>query len=230
MDKNLLILRAHKDVCGNEIGIIETQGKFLNIGVFSEDLEDESSVFKIVEKHRELGRCFDFIYVCSHGNQNGFEINMDGKDRFFSWASFGQAICESSILNDDTVFMIACCKGGVFSVATDIMAMCDKIFSVCGIKSKAKPLDIATGFVVILYNLLFRKIDLINACRKASNATDMEFVSYYRDEIEYNSQFYNRQSELFKEVGWVDEEDQIVVQDSDVFSNSTLASWRPLAK
>ena len=221
MDKNLLILRGHKDICGNEIGLIVSQCEFMRIGVFTEDLVNEYSFEEIIHKHLELGRCFDFIYLCSHGDHEGFDINMDGNTQFMSWAKFGQAICESSILNDDTIFLLACCRGGLFSVATDLIAVCNKINFVCGVKWKARGLDITTGFLVILYNLVFKKSELSYACQKATLATDFTFACFDRSEIECHSNFYNRQDQIYEEIGWTDN-GQIVIQDTDVFSNTSL--------
>ena len=221
MDKNLLILRGHKDICGNEIGLIETQCKFMNIGVHSEDLINEYTFEEIIDRYLSKGVCFDFIYLCSHGDHEGFDINMDGTNTFMTWAQFGKAICESSILNEDTIFLLACCRGGLFSVATDLIAVCNKINFVCGVKWKARGLDITTGFLVILYNLIFKKSELSYACQKATLATDYTFDCFDRAEIECHPNFYNRQDQMYEKAGWTDNGD-IIIQDTDVFSNTSL--------
>jgi len=119
MSKKLLIIRCHKDICGEEIGIIETQCQFLGIDFRTEELVDPSTLEEIFKKYEEIGFTFDFIYVCSHGDSEGFEVDMGIEKYDVSWASFGGLICSSDIINHNTIFLLACCRGGFFNVATD---------------------------------------------------------------------------------------------------------------
>ena len=222
MPKNLLIIRGHKDICGNETGLVETQCRFMNIDFRTEDLIDETTLSEIFERYSKLGITFDFIYLCTHGDCDGFDINMGSTEHKLTWADFGQIVCSSGILNDDTILLLACCRGGLFTVATDLMAVCNRINFVCGVKWTLRPLDITTGFIVLLYNLVFKKSELIYACQKASLATDYTFTCFDRSEIEYHPQYANRQANLYYELGWIDQQGNTLTDDKTIIDNTGI--------
>lgn len=203
--KNLLILKAHHDICGDEIGLITHQGQFLGISVKEETVESEQTIIDIFQKYFSMGIEFDFVYLCTHADSYAFDIEMGINKSSLTWARFGELVCESGILKENSIFLLACCRGGLFKVSTDIFAVCNKINFVCGAKWTLKPTDLATGFIVFLYNICFKKAEPSYASQKATLATDYTFVCHDRAEIESHPQYENRRLALYKEIGWVDD-------------------------
>jgi hypothetical protein len=220
--KNLLILKAHHDICGDEIGLITHQGQFLGINVKEETVDCEQTLIDIFEKYSSIGLEFDFVYLCTHADSYAFDIEMGVNKTDMTWGRFGQLVCESGILNDNTVFLLACCRGGLFKVATDMFAVCNKINFVCGAKWTLRPADLATGFVVFLYNICFKKAEPFYASQKATLATDYSFVCHDRAEIESHPQFEHRRFELYKEIGWVDEAGVWIETDETIKENTGM--------
>src|SRR5690606_36012103 len=110
------------------------QGQFLGINVKEETVDSEQTLIDIFEKYSAIGLEFDFVYLCTHADSYAFDIEMGVNKTDMTWGRFGQLVCESGILNDNTVFLLACCRGGLFKVATDMFAVCNKINFVCGAK------------------------------------------------------------------------------------------------
>ncbi len=220
--KNLLILKAHHDICGDEIGLITHQGQFLGINVKEETVDSEQTLIEIFEKYSSIGLEFDFVYLCTHADSYAFDIEMGVNKSNMTWGRFGQLVCESDILNDNTVFLLACCRGGLFKVATDMFAVCNKINFVCGAKWTLRPTDLATGFVVFLYNICFKKAEPFYAFQKATLATDYSFVCHDRAEIESHQQYEHRQFELYQEMGWIDDAGVWVETDETIKENTGM--------
>lgn len=220
--KNLLILKVHQDICGDEVGLITHQSQFLNIAVKEEVIDKEQTMIEVFEKYSTQGLQFDFVYLCTHADGYAFEIEMGIDKSEMTWGRFGQIVCESGILNDDTVFLLACCRGGLFKVATDMFAVCNKINFICGAKWTLRSADLATGFVVFLYNLGYKKAEPSYAAQKATLATDYSFVCHDRSEIESHPQYENRRWDLYKEIGWVDQDGVWVETDETIKENAGI--------
>ena len=220
--KNLLILKAHHDICGDEVGLITHQSQFLNISVREEVIDKEDTMIEVFEKYSVQGMQFDFVYLCTHADGYAFEIQMGIDKSVMTWGRFGQIVCESGILNDNTVFLLACCRGGLFKVATDMFAVCNKITFICGAKWTLRSADLATGFVVFLYNIGYKKAEPSYAAQKATLATDYSFVCHDRSEIESHPQFENRRWDLYKEIGWVDQEGVWIETDETIKENAGI--------
>lgn len=218
----LLILKAHHEICGEEIGLITNQSGFLGIEVKEEVVDSIDTLKAIFEKYKLEAIKFDYVYLCTHGDSNGFDIEMGNKFEM-SWAKFGEIICQSDLLNDNTIFLLACCRGGIFKVAMDMFAVCNSINYVCGAKWKLRSADLATGFVVFLYNLKFKKAEPSYAAQKATLATDYTFTCHDRAEIESSPHYENRQRQLFLELGWINEEGQTIIEDETIKENAGLS-------
>ena len=188
--------------------------------VFSEDVINNDSIIDLVRKYSKDEVKFNYIYLCTHGDKNSFQTNLSGDKIDFSWSSFGGLICETEILKNDTILLLGCCKGGMFNVATDIMAVCNKINFVCGVKWNVKAWDLTTGFIVFLHNIENKNAEPSYAAQKASLATDYTFVCYDRDEIEMMPQFLQRQLNLYIELGWADDHGNWISTDPKVNENT----------
>lgn len=220
--KNLLILKAHRDICGNEIGLITHQAQLLNINVKEENIDSEETLNEVFEKYESIGVEFDFVYLCTHADGDAFEIEMGNGISEMGWGRFGQLVCESGILNDNTVFLLACCRGGLFKVATDMFAFCNKINFVCGVRWKLNSADLATGFVVFLYNICFKNAEPFYASQKATLATDYSFICHDRAEVESSPHFEHRKLELYRDAGWINEQGMWISEDENIKKNTGM--------
>jgi hypothetical protein len=217
--KSVLVLKASKDICGSEMGLIQHQFQLLEIDVVEEVIKSETHLQEIINNCATKNLNFTYVYLCSHGDKNGFSIDYGDVKEDVTWAKFGQIMCESLILNDDTIFLLACCKGGLFQVATDILSVCNKINFVCGVKWTVHNWDLTTGFVVFIYNLETKNAQPSYAAEKASLATDYTFACYDRDEVEMNPQYLQRRADLFHEIGWTDANGNWTEPDETVIEN-----------
>jgi hypothetical protein len=218
--KSILVLRASKDICGDEVGLVTHNCQLLGMTVHNEDIPTEEALTKVVKKYLLAEVQFDYIYLCSHGDKEGFEIDLSGSKLFILWSSFSQHLCENGILNDDTIFLLACCKGGLMQVAIDIMSVCNKINYICGVKWNAYPWDLTTGFVVFIHNIENKNAEPNYAAQKASLATDYTFVCYDRDEIEMAPQYLNRRYDLYLQLGWIDADGKWIETDPKIIENT----------
>jgi hypothetical protein len=201
-NKGILILKASDDICGNEIGLISHQCKLLGIEVCENTVGSENDIINLIAQYQ--GKVFNYIYLCTHGDKEGFAADIDSSDNKITWARFSELICTSKIFDTNTIFLLACCKGGLFRVASDIMAICNKINIVCGVKWNVRAFDLTTGFLVFLYNIEVKNSEPYYAAQKASLATDFSFTCYDRDEIEISPQYQQRRLNLLYEIGWID--------------------------
>ncbi|MCC6837933.1 MAG: hypothetical protein IT234_05285, partial [Bacteroidia bacterium] len=214
-----LILKASDDICGAEMGLIENQFKLLGIEPVTHTIKSTKHLKEIIEESATKNLAFNYVYLCTHGNSNVFQIDFEGKSDTVTWADFGSVMCNYSILNDDTIFLLACCKGGLFQVAVDIMSVCGKINFVCGVKWTVSKWDLTTGFIVFIYNMVAKRAEPTYAAEKASLATDYTFACYDRDEVESNPQYQQRQSNLFFDLGWINGDGEWIETDQKIISN-----------
>lgn len=222
MAKSILILKATKDICGNEIGLLTHHCQLLGMKVIFQKIKSEKSLNYIVKRHLKLKNKFDYIYLCTHGSISGFEVNLGTTPISIKWSRFSQLMCETGILKDDTIFLLACCKGGLFQVATDILAVCNSINLICGVKWNVSPWDLTTGFVVFIHNIENKLAEPNYAASKASLATDYTFVCYDRDEVEINPQYQNRRLDLFYEIGWVNKDGEWIENNKKIKKNAGI--------
>ncbi|MBK7880983.1 MAG: hypothetical protein WBP33_01280 [Saprospiraceae bacterium] len=218
--KSILVLRASTDICGDEVGLVTSHCQLLGMKVYKEDVPTIHALEEMVEKYLNSGTHFDYIYLCTHGDKDGFETDLSGNKISISWSQFAQQLCENGILNDDTIFLLACCKGGLMQVGIDMMSVCNKINYICGVKWNAYPWDLTTGFVVFIHNLENKNAEPNYAAQKASLATDYTFVCYDRDEVEMTSQYRIRQFELYLQLGWIDSDGNWIETDPKVNENT----------
>lgn len=222
MAKSILILKATRDICGNEIGLLTHHCQLLGMKVILQKIKSENSLKYIVRRHVTLRNKFDYIYLCTHGSIVGFSVDLGSAPLTIKWHRFAQLMCETGILKDDTIFLLACCKGGLFQVATDILAVCNSINFVCGVKWNVSPWDLTTGFVVFIHNIENKLAEPNYAASKSSLSTDYTFVCYDRDEIEISPQYENRRWNLFHEIGWVDDTGKWIERSRKIKKNAGI--------
>lgn len=170
-----MILRA----CGH----MEEEPECKNIASLCElyDLEVKDYCPK---NHKELydalysGDQYDYIYLSSHGDEQGF-ANEDGKISI-SWNVFSHLLCGSNCMNDDCIIYLSCCRGGLHNVAYELLYNCQKISYIVGPRQSLASSEMLISFSILLFNIETRMIDPIVACEKIKLATDLRFICFDR--------------------------------------------------
>ncbi len=175
--KKILIIRAcgltgEKQECDN----IKSQCELYNIEVHDYCPKTNEEIDEIIYN----GVKYDYIYLSSHGNKEGFGSEDGIID--YSWLDFGVELCSADCMNEDCVIMLSCCRGGLNEVAYDLFYCCENISFVVGPRQSLAPHEMLISFNILLYNLQRRNIDPIVACEKIKLATDIRFVCFDRME------------------------------------------------
>ncbi|OOQ58302.1 hypothetical protein [Mucilaginibacter pedocola] len=177
--KKMLILRA----CGSagedkECVNIKAQAELYGISVHDHCPKTNEELIQALNG----GETFDYIYLASHGNEEGFG-NEDGTIDL-TWMNFGTQLCTATCMNEDCIILLSCCRGGLNQVAYTLFYCCEKIAYIAGPRQSLYPYDLLIGFNILLYNLEHRGIDPIVACEKIKAGTDIRFVCFDRLETE----------------------------------------------
>lgn len=200
--KNILIIRA----CGvsgetEECDNIKCQAKLYGIDVEDYCPKDTAELHVYLLNH---GVNYDYIYLSSHGNAEGFGSENGLID--LSWIDFGSLLCESMVMKEDCIVFLSCCRGGLNQVAYDLFYCCNKVAYIVGPRQSLYPRDMLIGFNILLYNLEHRGIDPIVACEKTKLGTDIRFVCFDRLETETDAGYKMHVQENNRE--WLDQVNQ----------------------
>jgi len=177
MGKRIIILKA----CGSSDEPHECNGICEQAQLYGIE-----SVCKCVKANEDLESIlysqglFDYIYLSAHGNSKGFasedeKVNM-------SWQKLAMLLCQSKCMNEDSILMLSCCRGGLMEVAYDIFLTCQQICYVLGPRQSLTSADMHICFGIFLYNMEIRGVDPVVACEKIKLATDQRFSCYDREE------------------------------------------------
>lgn len=177
--KRILLLRAcgindEKQECDN----IKSQSELYDLEVHDHCPKTNAELDEILNR----GITFDYIYLSSHGSDQGFGNEAGTID--YSWFDFGCGLCSSMCMKEDCVVMLSCCRGGLNQVAYDLFYCCTKISYIVGPRQSLYPHDMLISFNILLYNLVHRNIDPIVACEKIKQGTDIRFICFDRLETE----------------------------------------------
>lgn len=178
MTKEILIIKASSDICVAEVDHIKAIAGLYDMRYCVTEL---SSIDEFKNKVC-IGRKFDYIYLASHANTEGFG-EADGHV-FFSWEEFALALCETQCLNPGCVLLLGCCRGGLKRVAFTLFLSCGQIDYICGPRWTVTGHDLSTGFHVFIYNLEIRREQPSTAVDRVSRATGYDFFCYDRVETE----------------------------------------------
>lgn len=158
-------------------------------------------ICKCVHDNNELGEIlsangqFDYIYLSAHGNLEGF-ASEDGKVNM-SWQKLAMLLCQSQAMNEDSILMLSCCRGGLMDVAYSIFLTCSQICYVLGPRQSLTSADMHVCFGIFLYNVEVRGLDPVVACEKIKAATDQRFSCYDREEESIRLQDYREMQYLY---------------------------------
>lgn len=177
MNKRILILKAcnSSDEPHECNGICE-QAQLYGIESVCKCVKDNDDLERILYSHG----LFDYIYLSAHGNVEGFasedeKVNM-------RWQKLAMLLCKSNCMNEDSILMLSCCRGGLMEVAYNIFLTCQQICYVLGPRQSLTSADMHICFGIFLYNMEIRGVDPVVACEKIKLATDQRFSCYDREE------------------------------------------------
>lgn len=177
MCKRILVLKA----CGSSDEPHECNGicehaELYGIDHVCECVRNNNDLERILSSNGE----FDYIYLSAHGSYEGFES--EDKTVNMSWTRLAMLLCNSKCMNEDSILMLSCCRGGLMEVAYDIFLTCQQICYVLGPRQSLTSADMHICFGLFLYNMEIRGIDPVVACEKIKLATDQRFSCYDREE------------------------------------------------
>lgn len=181
--KNALILNITSDVKKESIIDIYCHGKSYGIDVLPvavNNIEDFKSALR--------GKKLDYLFLAGHANEECFSDNKVFRE---SWSEIGKIICSLECLNNDSIIMLYCCKGGMVKVAYTLFAECPNIRYVLGAKQIITAIQLTVGFNVFMYHVEYRKTDPVLAARKSTDATDIRFECFDRIDAEVNPHWHN---------------------------------------
>ena len=186
MHKRILVLKA----CGSsdephECNGICEQAQLYEIENVCKCVHDNDELEKILSSNG----LFDYIYLSAHGNSEGF-ASEDGNVNM-SWQKLAMLLCNSKCMNEDSILMLSCCRGGLMEVAYDIFLTCRQICYVLGPRQSLTSADMHICFGIFLYNIEIRHVDPVVACEKIKLATDQRFSCYDRQEESISLENYN---------------------------------------
>lgn len=177
MYKRILVLKA----CGSsdepyECNGISEQAQLYGIESVCKCVRDNDDLEHILSANG----LFDYIYLSAHGCSEGF-VSEDEKVNM-SWKRLATLLCNSKCMNEDSILMLSCCRGGLMEVAYDIFLTCQQICYVLGPRQSLTSADMHICFGIFLYNMEIRGVDPVVACEKIKLATDQRFSCYDRQE------------------------------------------------
>lgn len=181
MKKRILVIEA----CGNsdephECNGICEQAQLYEIESVCKKVKDNKELEIILSSNGQ----FDYIYLSAHGCAESFAS--EDKQVDMKWEEFASLLCKNHCINDDSILMLSCCRGGLMQVAYTLFQCCSQICYVLGPRQSLTSADMHICFGIFMYNIEIRGIDPVVACEKIKNATDQRFSCYDREEEEMN--------------------------------------------
>ena len=177
MSKSIQVLKP----CGNsdephECNGISEQAQLYGIEPVCKCVRDNEDLEHILSANG----LFDYIYLSAHGDSEGFasedeKVNM-------SWKRLAMLLCNSKCMNEDSILLLSCCRGGLMEVAYDIFLTCMQICYVLGSRQSLTSADMHICFGIFLYNMEIRGVDPVVACEKIKLVIDQRFSCYDRQE------------------------------------------------
>lgn len=213
-NKSALIIKADTSICGDELTLVESQFRLQSIETITVSVSSLEELEETFDKFRDDDAKFDYFYLCAHGNTGEFGINDIG----VPWSQLALLICTRGILSENAMVLLACCKGGFYRVACELMASCLSINAVCGVTWTVLPEDLSAGFTVFVYNIEQKRAEPRYAAEKATLATDFTFKCTTRDDLYESNAYSDIRHLLFYEFGWIDDNGNWISTDTEISS------------
>ena len=118
------------------------------------------SVCKCVHNNEDLEKILysngllDYLYLSAHGCPEGL-ASKDEKMNM-SWKRLATLLCHSKCMNEDSILMLSCCRGGLMEVAYDIFLTRQQICYVLGPRQSLTSADmhICFGIFFIIWKYM----------------------------------------------------------------------------
>lgn len=150
---------------------------------------------KDIEELLSLNGQFDYIYLSAHGDAEGFASEDESVN--MSWQKLAMLLCQTHAMNEDSILMLSCCRGGLMDIAYRMFLTCSQICYVLGPRQSLTSADMHICFGIFLYNIEKRGIDPVVACEKIKLATDQRFSCYDREEESISLQNYEQMNFVY---------------------------------
>lgn len=186
-NKRFLILRA----CGSEDENEECENIASQCRLYGFDVDDYClKNCKELDRALQNSNQYDYMYLSSHGNENGFGNENGTID--VPWNVFSYLLCKYQCMNDDCIVFLSCCRGGLHQVAYEMFYNCSSISYIVGPRQSLTSSEMLISFSVLLFNIEVRNIDPIVACEKIKLSTDLRFICFDSLEIvsDYNFVYF----------------------------------------
>lgn len=191
--KRLLIIQATSDDCCAEVNQLKSICGMFGMESQFIKLEDTWDIYKKLMDLGESQERIDYIYLAAHANTQFFGESNSEKIKI-PWEELGYAICDGRFLNQGSILMLGCCRGGLKEVAIRLFCACSEVDYVCGPRWTVRPADITVGFHVFMYNMLVRTEQPSTSVKRASKATNYEFFCH--DRVELQDEILKRAEEI----------------------------------
>ena len=199
--KRLLFLKATDDYSPDVVAHMKMICELLEV----EFVEYRFTSLEDFETFGHSEASFDFLYLGAHGSHECFG---EKSPPYTRWADFGLKICETQILNPQSVVLLGCCKGGLKRIAIILFSICPQIRSVCGPRWSINQYHSALGLHVFLHNHIIEKEEPERSAKRTEVATGKSFPHYSR---------YDHEAELVLITGYVPDDYKTTAEIEDVY-------------
>jgi hypothetical protein len=168
---------------------IDTYGSRPSSAVTPLDVHTEADLAKQLST-LPSGTNFNYIYICGHGAPTGVGSGSSPNELrsiFLHWPTVATAICD--YVADDGVIFLACCQGGIKTVAFDFFGDCDRARTVIGARGGIYPEDLQAAFQLLMYGTEFKGEDPLAAVHRVNAAFPSMFELIRREDHDYLAEF-----------------------------------------
>lgn len=184
MCKKILLIDASGESCAGEIKHLEAVAEMFKLECKKITVNCGKSLRGELDCLKDR---YDFIYLAAHSSPDSF--GDEANKISIGWVNFAMALCGTQCLEQESILLLGCCRGGLKRVADMLFLACNQIDYVCGPRWNACDKILAVGFHVFLFNIL-RREQPTTAIERASKATGQDFFHY--DRADFEDEMQNR--------------------------------------
>jgi hypothetical protein len=175
---NCLFVTASSSACAGEVKVVKD---FLhNMGIKLHEVEWLS--LDDFQNQMSPEQKYDFVYLGAHADGTGFG-EKDGAT-LHAWSDLANAICFTDCILPGGTLFLACCRGGMKTVALKILTTCQKIDYICGPHWKVTGNDLTAAFQAFVHSRVGKNEEPCKAADRATEACGFKFSCYDRQELQ----------------------------------------------
>jgi len=125
---------------------------------------------------------YNLVYLAAHADMNGF-----GESEGFSlhkWDDLANAICGTSCMLPGATLFLGCCRGGMKTVALNILKGCDQIDYICGPIWNTKGTKLIHAFNSFVECKFAENLEPTAIRERMTSASGQHFSCFDRQELE----------------------------------------------